>query len=656
MWIQAISMMNKRLVILILMAVFFLTNGKSQEYLTGFSGGIPGENQMKSGEEAVVTLPFFDDFTKPGFYPDESKWQRGNVFSNSSFPKMPVNYRAATLDVIDRYGKVYSRGSSNPFIGDTLLSVRIRLDSLDGRALTPDDSLFFSFYYQPGGFGDSPERDDSLVLKFAYGYNETVFDTAIQDSVTLRKRAWREMWATKGVELDTFLLSCGQNQYFKKVMIPIDEECFFQEDFYILFYNYGTLPTTMYPNDRSNMDQWNIDFVYLNKGRDVNNDTYPLVSFTNTSPTFLKRYSAMPYKHYKDNPINEIDNIFNMYLTNMDVNTHEVRYSCEVEDNNSDWGYVFPNASFPSNPFIINQYSNIGVMKDSIVMGNFIYPYNLQADTTSFTIRHYIEVVDEHGDEVAGDSIIAKQGFYNYFAYDDGTPEMGYGLVPSDTYFAEQFKVNTLDTLAGVQILFNRTFNDANFNFFDIVVWRDNNGRPGDVIYTLANQRPKWDDGILYAFSDYLFNDVVKVNTTFYVGIRQQYSKSINIGFDASKDNSQYCFYNVGNGWQNTAYKGSFMIRPVMGKNAYFVGVDENQEVADKINLYPNPAQNVVRIEGIDDDMAEEVVIYDLAGRTVKKYQYCNELNVNELQNGIYLLRVVMNDGSFETSKLLISK
>ena len=619
------------------MAVFFLADGVSQEYLTGFNGGIPEEKQALSRDEAVATLPFFDDFTKPGLYPDESKWQRGNVFANSSFPKMPVNYRSATLDVIDRYGKVYTRGSSNPFIGDTLISVKIRLDSIDNQKLTPADSVYFSFYYQPGGFGDSPERDDSLVLKFGYNANDSII--------------WRHVWSTEGQSLESFIGSLGTNQYFKKVMIPITDTCFFTDEFYVMFYNYGTLPTTMYPNDRSNMDQWNVDFVYLDKDRSALNDTYPMVSFTNTSPTFLKRYSSMPYKHYMDNPISEIDNIFNMYLTNQDVNAHEVRYYCEVDDNNSDWGY-----SYTSNPFVINQYPTAGVLKDSVVMGDFIYPYNLNIDTTSFTIRHYVEVIDEHGDEVAGDSIIVKQGFYNYFAYDDGTPEMGYGLVPGDTYFAAQFKVMKLDTVSGVQILFNRTFNNANFNFFDIIVWKDNNGKPGQVLYRLENQRPKWEDHTFYGFSNYIFDEVVKVNTTFYVGIRQQYNKSINVGFDTSKDNRQYCFYDAGEGWKNTSYHGSFMIRPVMGKNPYFIGIGENQEMANKLALYPNPASNVVRIEGVDDEMADEVVIYDLAGRAIKNYQYCNELNINDLQNGIYLLRVIMNDGSFETSKLLISK
>ncbi|MBR5663838.1 MAG: T9SS type A sorting domain-containing protein, partial [Bacteroidales bacterium] len=98
------------------------------------------------------------------------------------------------------------------------------------------------------------------------------------------------------------------------------------------------------------------------------------------------------------------------------------------------------------------------------------------------------------------------------------------------------------------------------------------------------------------------------------------------------------------------------MIRPVMGTNPYFIGIEENQENAGKMALYPNPASNVVRIEGVDNEMADEIVIYDLAGRAVKKYQYCNELNINDLQNGVYLLRVIMNDGSCETSKLLISK
>ena len=643
-------MMSKRIILTILIAVSFLMSGNAQEYLTGFNGGIPEQESLKLRDEITATLPFFDDFTDEGIYPDASRWQTGNVSVSSGFPKMPVNYRAATLDVLDRYGKVYSRGSSNPFLADSLLSVKIRLDSLNGHALTPADSLYFSFYYQPGGFGDSPERDDSLVLQFGYGYDEVVFDTVLQNYVTLRKTAWKQMWASEGMEFETFVDSLGENQYFKKVMIPITDTCFFKEDFQILFFNYGTLPTQMYPNDRSNMDQWNIDFVYLDVNRSLDNDNYPAVNFTHNSPIFLKRYRTMPYKHYKENPINEINNIFDMYLTNMDVNAHEVRYSCDVEDNNSDWSY-----SYSSNPFIINQYSNVGVMRDSVVMGDFIYPYNLPGDTASFTIRYTIEVVDEHSGEVAGDVLEHQQVFGNYFSYDDGTPESGYGLVPNNTYFAVQFKVTTLDTLRGVQMLFNRTFNDANFNFFDIVVWRDNNGKPGAEMYSLKNQRPIWNDSVMYAFSEYTFDKIVKVNSVFYVGIRQQYSKSINIGFDSSIDSRQYNFYDVGEGWQNSSFIGSIMLRPIMGGNPDLI-VNTGDSDNGKIVLYPNPANDVVRISGNDQMVYREIVIFDLAGRVVKQAFNCNEMNVNDLQDGVYLLRVVKENGAHETTKLLISK
>ncbi len=641
-------MMNKKILI-ILLALAGVLNGNAQEYLTSFVESETVENQ-RNRSEVYATLPFFDDFSTSYKYADDTKWLYNNVYISANFPMMPVNYNAATFDVADHYGKIYSRGSSNPFIADTLKSVKIRLDSLDNQLLTPADSLYFSFYYQPGGFGDSPERDDSLVLQFGYGYDVEVYDSVNQHSYIERRTNWRQMWATQGVELDTFLMTCDENQYFKKVMIPIVDSCFFVEDFQVLFFNYGTLPTQMYPNDRSNMDMWNIDFVYLDKDRSIDNDSYPLVSLTGTVPSFLKRYQSMPYKHYKENPLAYIDiDGYDIHMTNLDINTHQVKYSCEVVDNNSPWSY-----SYEHNPLIINQYPNVGPVNEHVIMGDFIYPYTDDLDTTSYTIRHYIEVIDEHSGEVRGDSIIRHQGFYNFFAYDDGTPERGYGLVPADTYFAAQFSVSCLDTLSGVQMLFNRTHNDANLNFFDIVVWRDNNGKPGEIIYQLENQRPIWHDSIAYSFSFYKFKEVVKVNSIFYVGVHQRYSKTINIGFDSSVDNSQYNFYDVGAGWKNSAYPGSLMIRPVMGKHGYFVGVDENQEVA--FDIYPNPAQNTVHIEGLDTELCNEIVIYDMTGRIVKRYPYRNELNVSELQNGAYMIRIINKDDSYSTSKLLISK
>ena len=156
----------------------------------------------------------------------------------------------------------------------------------------------------------------------------------------------------------------------------------------------------------------------------------------------------------------------------------------------------------------------------------------------------------------------------------------------------------------------------------------------------------------MYAFSEYTFNEIVKVNTTFYVGIRQQYTKSINIGFDASADSRQYNFYDAGEGWKNSSFPGSIMIRPIMGRNPDLIINLDSQD--DNLVLYPNPASDVVRI--VNDTVYREIVLYDLAGRTVKRAYNCKELDVSDLRDGVYMLQVIKENGAPKTTKLLIAK
>lgn len=627
--------------------MFFGLCGNAQEYLVGFGNGA----DTRDGQQRIVyndnvaTLPFFDDFTELGNSPSQQRWQGYCVFTNSGFPYLPVNYRAATLDLVDEQGAVYNNGSSSPFIADSLMSVAIRLDSLDGRALTPADSLYLSFYYQAGGYGDAPDKNDSLVLCFGYGYDELVVDPETGFEVVYERTAWRHIWSIGGMDFDST---------FTKVMIPITDTCFFKERFYILFYNYGTLPTTMYPNDRSNMDMWNIDFVYLNAGRTSNpfikEDTYPKVSLTGQKPLMLKRYSSMPYRQYAEtSPEVSMNYKVVMFSTNLDSMNHHVHYYCDVENNSNGTVYHVNDTDF-----VLNQYAADGVAMHNILLKNFRFPDNIQADSASFTIRQYIDVVDQYGATVAGDSIVSNQGFYNYFAYDDGIPEKGYGLTPDDTYMATQFNVATPDKLYGVQLLFNRTYNDANFNFFDIYVWGNNDGKPGNVIYVLENQRPEWSDN-MYEFTYYEFDNPVNVSGTFYVGIRQQEKKSINIGFDTSRDCSAYNFFKVNSYWEPSQFSGALMIRPVVGSN-YYIGIDENQDVMTDLQLSPNPVSSVLHLDGTSAEKCSEIIVYDLTGRTVMNVQYSNELKVRDLDNGVYVIRIINHDGSSLSSKFIVSR
>lgn len=639
-------MMNRKLYILVAI-MFFGLCGKAQEYLVGFGNGAgtrDGQQRIVYNDN-VATLPFFDDFTELGNSPSQQRWQGYCVFTNSGFPYLPVNYRAATLDLVDEQGAVYNNGSSSPFIADSLMSVAIRLDSLDGRALTPADSLYLSFYYQAGGYGDAPDKNDSLVLCFGYGYDELVVDPETGFEVVYERTAWKHIWSTGGMDFDST---------FTKVMIPITDTCFFKERFYILFYNYGTLPTTMYPNERSNMDMWNIDFVYLNAGRTSNpfikEDTYPKVSLTGQKPLMLKRYSSMPYRQYAEtSPEVSMNYFIPVFATNLDSMNHQVHYYCDVENNSNGTVYHVNDTAF-----LLNQYLTDGVTAHNVLLKNFRFPDNIQDDSASFTIRQYIDVVDQYGTAVAGDSIVSSQGFYNYFAYDDGIPEKGYGLTPDDTYMATQFNVATPDKLYGVQLLFNQTYNDANFNFFDIYVWGNNDGKPGNAIYVLENQRPIWSENI-YEFAYYEFDDPVTVNGTFYVGIRQQEKKSINIGFDTSRDCSAYNFFKVNSYWESSQFSGALMIRPVVGSN-YYIGIDENQDVVTDLQLSPNPVSSVLHLNGINADECSEIIVYDLTGRTVMNVRYSNELNVSDLDSGVYVIRIINHDGSSLSSKFIVSR
>jgi len=68
--------------------------------------------------------------------------------------------------------------------------------------------------------------------------------------------------------------------------------------------------------------------------------------------------------------------------------------------------------------------------------------------------------------------------------------------------------------------------------------------------------------------------------------------------------------------------------------------LDTDDIVFDEINIYPNPTTGIIRIKGIDDLYV--VVIFDEIGREVfKKKDIRGELNISDLKQGVYMLRIV---------------
>lgn len=682
----------------------------AQEILTGFQRATSVKAPRHVNDNGIF-LPFMDDFSQSQLYPDPTKWTDRDAIVTDGFPLNPPTRNAATLDVLDENGRVYEYAISNAFVAEYLTSARIRLDSIllpIPKTLSPADSLYFSFWYQPQGNGNPPEAQDSLVLQFGtaterqeFAYLEyqnfsiadifaqmqvdTLFpgdtiwsfgscipglfalvtDTLTSqvqgqiaipcDSVfiTVADTVWTHVWSTPGLKLTEFLAE-NDGQYFKQIMIPIRDAKFFTDHFYFRFYNYASIVNSSLPSNRGNEDTWNIDFVYLNCNRTVNDTAYSKLSFSGQRPNFLNRYQSMPYRQYRVNPNSAIRENLSLDIANLDNVPHEANYYYTVQQIGGNQYYTRALEPVAINPYMESGYLNCQEYDESPAcpyVGE-LFAMSMWYDSVSYEIKHY--VYDSTCTPPLLDSMVYRQGFYNYFAYDDGIPELGYGVEPTSGRFAVKFEMAEFDTLQGVQLLFNHTLKDANNKYFDIIVWKDENGKPGDEIYRLESQRPQWSD-MPYQFHYYKFNRPVLLSGSFYVGLMQQSNGLINIGFDASIDNSQYNFYNVNGSWQQSEMRGSLMIRPVVGPS-YYIGVNELDEPNQNVLLYPNPANNTLNIKVPENTNVVQTCIYDLMGRRLLEEAFASSISVADLAEGMYFINLTTTEGQVITQKFIISK
>ena len=682
----------------------------AQEILTPFRTTTEKAPVTKGVAEARF-LPFFDDFSQSNLYPDSTKWTDNAVIVNDGFPLCPPNRNGATFDVLDANGRVYSYAISNPFVSEHLTSVRIRLDSImepEPRALTPADSVYLSFYYQPQGNGNAPEEQDSLVLQFgltterqeflfldyqtysiddvfaelqvdtlfpgdtiwaSVGCQEGMF-TIVTDTLTssmegsisvpcdsvfttVADTTWYHIWSVAGERLDAFMAE-NDDQLFKQVMIPILDAKYFKDNFYFRFYNYASIVNNSLPANRSNEDNWNIDFVYLNYNRSVNDTYYPMVTFSGQKPSFFNRYQSIPYRQYRNNPNSSMRESLSIDIANLDAVDHDINYYYKVDQIGGSQHYMRV-----LDPVTIRPYDEFGYLECPEYGESPACPYvgelfamDMWIDSASFQISHYL--YDSAVNPPLADSMKYRVGLYNYYAYDDGIPELGYGVSNAGGKFAVRFDISDYDTIQGVQLLFNHTLKDANDKYFDIMVCKDENGKPGDTLYTMKNQRPQWQEQP-YRFTYYKFDRVVATANSFYIGIQQSSNSLINIGLDASIDNQQYNFVNTNGSWQPSNMHGSLMIRPVVGAS-YYIGVEENgpSTGSGALTVYPNPASDMLHLEG--DFEGGQVSLFDLTGRRVYQGEYQHNIAVSNLNDGMYFIQVVTPEGQVINQKLIISK
>ena len=79
--------------------------------------------------------------------------------------------------------------------------------------------------------------------------------------------------------------------------------------------------------------------------------------------------------------------------------------------------------------------------------------------------------------------------------------------------------------------------------------------------------------------------------------------------------------------------------------------IEENNKLNGCISVYPNPAREVVTIDGLE---CSNIQICNTFGQTVKTAQNTNEISVSDLPEGFYLLRMMDNKGMTASKKLIV--
>lgn len=619
--------------------------GLAQEHLTGLSSNPvikayltqhPYDVQRPAGTDTIpVALPFFDDFSSSGIFPSSLRWIDRYAFEGDDLPIFPVNLGAITLDAVNDSGNMYQHATPGPqpFIADMLTSKYIRLDSLFSpvpRAMTPADSVYFSFYYQPQGRGRSPQSQDSLILEFLV---KPAHDSITVGGTINIPDKWQRMWYSNGMPLDTFYTK--YNRWFVQVMIPVTDTVFFSKKFRFRFFNYASLASSSEPSWQSNTDHWNIDNVYLNAGRNMHDTLRTELSFIYRPPSLLKRYESMPYPHYADDPTNEIKDTLDILMSNRDVVSRMAVYGYKVSQEGGSFVKSYDGGNYNIQPYTINPY--VTYEKFAHPPLPFLIPVS-QADSAVFMMQHIVR--ENVSGSVIGDTMTGYQRFYNYFAYDDGSPEASYGLTPAGSKLAYKFKMNkSPDTLRAIRIYFNKTLSQASQQLFYLCVWNDNAGKPGDTIYSDLVQ-PRFADSI-NKFVTYHLDPAPSIAGTFYVGWIQTTDDNLSVGFDRYNNSQQSIFYNVNGTWSNSSFAGSLLIRPVVGKPIP-VGIGDVEPSTPALRVYPNPCSSVLYLKTGVNRVSEPVVvtISDLSGRILRRITTTERIDVSDLNPGMYLAEV----------------
>ena len=552
-------------------------------------------------------------------FPDSKKWTDNYVFINNTYSDRQITTGIATFDALDNSGRLYTDASTTGFEADQLTSQPINM------TYTSADNIWLSFFYQAGGLADPPEANDSLTLQF-FAPDE---------------QKWYSVWKAAG----------SLDQRFKPAIIRIDNDRYLKKGFQFRFINYASLsPNLSDPSMVGNCDIWNIDYVLLDKNRNAGDTVFADVAFTLPMRSLLKSHEAMPWKQFRQVNLQEMGSAIPVHYRNNDTITRNITRNFEIWDvyKNSQ-AYSFSAGATDILPLTSIDYN-----------ANLVYTFNT-SNNDSALFRITASLKTDNFDPKGNDTMIYYQVFQNYFAFDDGTSEGGYGingLGSRNAMVGYKFVSYIPDTLRAIRICFNDSYLEANKRAFDLMVWDDNSGVPGNILFTMPGVMVE-QGTIINGFYNYTIPEGVVVNGTFYVGWRQLSESFLNVGYDVNTPNSGKQLYWLNGEWNQSQVPGSIMIRPVLGSPLKITAVHETSYKNNNLmTLWPNPATDHININpgGMQLFGSSYITITDLNGNELINVPFSEKMDISSLHAGMYFLLIKVNGNPVGYNRFIKSR
>lgn len=617
-----------------------ITAPKSNASLFNYKAPSAG---LKRAPGDTLTLPFFEDFVNTTLYPDPKRWLDNKVYINRHFAISPPSYGVATFDNLNPKGQPYHQlNGNNQGPSDSLTSKIFNLkDHIVGASTinyTIADSIYFSFFYQPQGYGDVSDNTDSLVLKFKDSTNQ-----------------WKTVWKVSGSKVKSF----------KQILLPLKEGKYFFKGFQFRFINYT--------RNTGNMNQWHLDYIRFNNNRTATDTGISDVAISRIPDGPLKWYNSMPYDHFKiDANYNTLEkNIVTVKNNNPDIVNRFFSY--QIKDDNNQVLFNIPATSIGKNIEPLSEVNDtFGQANLSALPGK-----NPGIKMTCAVIAGVND--EEEGDyksAYSNNTITKETRFNNYFAYDDGTAEGGYGLdyasLPNGPgYAAIKFRSSKPDTLRGISIFFNQSVTDVSTKSFELMVWKSiseppANNMDNDVLLRRVEVPfPLYKDSI-NGFVDFIFDTAVVLSSgNFYIGWKQNINFILNVGYD---NNYRYAlennfrnpnlFFSLLGYWEkvSASITGAVMMRPIVGERVIVknpASIKSIQKVP--LVVYPNPSKGSSLINIKCEKAITQIKAYDITGREVLSLvgDALTEFNISNLANGLYTLVITDESKAVYNQKLI---